>query len=318
MDDKGGLSMDMDCKTFVAMDFETANPKRVSACSVGGCVIEGNVITDSFSTLIKPPSEFGEFAPMNVRIHGITPDRVADAPTFGDLFPKFRKRVEGRVIISYSKFDLSVINSLLDYYGQSSSFEHIDVCKMARECLPGLPNYKLPTVAKCLGLGDFNHHDAAEDARMCAKIFLSLLQTEATGRWSRTAQKKESFSDAFNGFASTIVEDGIVDYKEAVELMWFLDVLPSQDVVKRLRQSVSDFLADGEITSEESDILILQLGIAAKKFAGKTYVVCPDCGGPLSDGAQATCPWCLAHAIQEYETCDDIERHLAAIAQDIG
>ena len=146
--------------TFVVLDFETANPKRVSACSVGGCVIKRGEIVDSFSTFIRPPCDFGNFAPMNVRIHGITPDKVADAPTFEDLFPKFKARVDGNVVVSYSKFDLSVINSLLEYYGHTSRFKHVDVCALAKNCISGLPNYKLPTVAKHLGLGEFNHHDA--------------------------------------------------------------------------------------------------------------------------------------------------------------
>ena len=309
----------MNSQTFVSIDFETANPKRVSACSAGGCVIEGGEIIDSFSTLIKPPSEFGKFSPMNIRIHGITPDKVADAPSFGDLFPKFKARVEGRVVISYSKFDLSVINSLLDYYGRESNFKYVDVCSLAKEQIKGLPNYKLPTVAKYLGLGEFKHHDATEDAIMCAKVFLSLLQMDGNGVCEDCVKRKESFADAFNGFAFSIVEDGIVDYKEAIELMWFLEVLPSVDVVNRLRQSVADFLADGEITQGESDILTLQLGAAAEFLEGKPHIGCSVCGGPIPKGMNTPCPWCMAK--EQYMLSgdgevlgDDAEAHLDAIS----
>ena len=39
---------------FVAMDFETANGKSSSACSLALALIENNQITDTFYTLINP------------------------------------------------------------------------------------------------------------------------------------------------------------------------------------------------------------------------------------------------------------------------
>lgn len=301
---------------YVALDFETANPKRVSACSAGGCVVEDGKIVDTFSTLIKPPGEFGEFSPFNVRIHGITSEKVADAPTFADLFPRFQARVDGHVVISYSKFDLSVINSLLDYYGCTSKFKHVDVCALAKERVPGLPNYKLPTVAKHLGLGGFNHHDAIEDAIMCAKVFLALQPSNTTPFFEHSGkQQRESFSDAFSGFASVIVEDGIIDYKEAVELMRFLEVLPQLDIVVRLHQTVSDFLADGVISSDESDLLIAQLGIAARQFSGISYELCKTCGGPLPEDMRGSCPWCLARESSDSDLCEEANSHLDAISE---
>lgn len=301
---------------YVAIDFETANPKRVSACSAGGCVVEDGKIVDSFSTLIKPPVEFGEFSPFNVRIHGITPEKVADAPTFADLFPRFQARVNGHVVISYSKFDLSVINSLLEYYGCSSKFKHVDVCALAKKCVPGLPNYKLPTVARHLGLGDFNHHDAIQDAIMCAKVFLALQSSDDIfSGVCHSMRQKESFSDAFIGFSSVIVEDGIIDYKEAVELMHFLEVLPQLDIVVRLHQTVSDFLADGVISADESDLLIALLGSAAQQFSGGSYELCKVCGGPLPVEMKGVCPWCLARESHDSELCDEANDHLDAISK---
>ena len=301
---------------IVVVDFETANPKRVSACSVGGCVIEEDVISESFSTFIKPPDEFGEFTPFNVRVHGITPDKVVNAPTFEDLFPRFLTRVDGNVVVSYSKFDLSVINSLLGYYGHSAKFKHIDACALAKERLPGLKNYKLPTVAKHLGFGDFKHHDAAEDAMMCAKVFLALKQSGGnTTHRELVHTRKESFADAFGSFVASIVEDGVIDYKEAVELVHFLEVLPPLDVVKRLHQTVTAFLDDGEISDEESDILILQLSMAVEQFSGKPYSTCPVCGGPLLKELKSPCPWCLAQDCTADRLDDDAETHLDSIAE---
>lgn len=266
----------------VVLDFETANPKRISACSVGGCVIVDGKIVDQFSTFIKPPDDYNYFAPMNVRIHGITPEKVATAPTFDQLFWRFKERVEKRKVLAYSKFDLSVINSLLDYVGRECKFEYIDVCELAKVKIPGLANYKLPTVAKHLGIEDFKHHDATEDALACAKIFLALTtgQIEAVSKEGLPPDDasccKRSFADSFSGFVSAILEDGVVDYKEAVELKCFLEVSPQLDLIIDLRKRVDEILEDGRVDENESKRLERQLMHVLSELGGAIDVELTD------------------------------------------
>ena len=252
---------------YVVVDFETANPKRVSACSVGGCVIADGAIVDRFATFIKPPPDAANFAPINVKIHGITPDMVADAPTFEDLLPKFMARVDGRAVLSYSKFDRSVIDNLLDYYGASCPYEHIDVCELAKAKISGLKNYKLPTVVKYLGLDDFKHHDAAEDALACARVFLALCDKgkapQPTKKIVNTkGMTQGEVSEIFNGFVDCISEDGVIDYKEATELFYFLAIMPQTKMVGLLRESLFDVLDDEQVDQYESERLIAQLRYA--------------------------------------------------------
>ena len=45
-------------KDFAAIDFETANGKRTSVCSVGVVVVRGGEVTDSFYSLIRPRPNF--------------------------------------------------------------------------------------------------------------------------------------------------------------------------------------------------------------------------------------------------------------------
>lgn len=54
---------------FIAMDFETANRKRASACSLALVVVQQNKVVDSFYTLINPQMQFDA---QNIHIHGIT------------------------------------------------------------------------------------------------------------------------------------------------------------------------------------------------------------------------------------------------------
>ena len=62
---------------FTAIDFETANGSRASACSVGLVKVRDGRVVDKTGWLIRPPAGHDEFAPWNITIHGITADMVA-------------------------------------------------------------------------------------------------------------------------------------------------------------------------------------------------------------------------------------------------
>ncbi|MGV3149236.1 hypothetical protein [Rothia sp. 11273D007AR] len=61
---------------FVAVDFETANASRASACAVGLTVVRGGQVVETVSWLVKPHESVADFHPLNVSIHGITPAMV--------------------------------------------------------------------------------------------------------------------------------------------------------------------------------------------------------------------------------------------------
>jgi DNA polymerase-3 subunit epsilon len=68
--------------TFVAIDFETADRGRDSACAVGLIRVENYQIVQRLHCLIQPPRRRFEFS----HIHGITWSDVAQKPTFGELW----------------------------------------------------------------------------------------------------------------------------------------------------------------------------------------------------------------------------------------
>lgn len=60
----------------IAMDFETANEERRSACAIGLAWIEDSTVVRREHRLIRPREM--RFSPHNIRVHGITPEDVAD------------------------------------------------------------------------------------------------------------------------------------------------------------------------------------------------------------------------------------------------
>ena len=160
---------------FTAIDFETADPKRDSACALGVVLVEGGRIVERGYRLIRPPRR--QFNPFCVQVHGITWHDVATEPAFGELWDHFAPFFEGVDFITAhnAPFDRSVLNTC---------------CTAARIAPPRLPylctvqlarrtwdlaSNKLPDVCCHLGI-DLKHHHAASDAEACARIAISGLR----------------------------------------------------------------------------------------------------------------------------------------------
>ena len=69
---------------FVAIDFETANNDRFSACQIGIVAFDRAGIEFEKKINIRPPSEYF----LHSEIHGITWSDVYDQPSFEDVWPE--------------------------------------------------------------------------------------------------------------------------------------------------------------------------------------------------------------------------------------
>lgn len=99
---------------FIAIDFETANKYRSSACSMGLVIVNNGLITREWETLIKPQPFF--FSHWSTAIHGITPDKVMDAPTFEEVWSRIDSWfVKCDAIVAHNApFDMSVLHACLE------------------------------------------------------------------------------------------------------------------------------------------------------------------------------------------------------------
>ncbi|MBE6050986.1 MAG: DNA polymerase III subunit epsilon [Clostridium sp.] len=156
---------------FVAIDFETANEKRNSACSIGLTKVVDNKIVDEKYWLIKPPEM--RFLPQNTWIHGIFPKDVENEKNFGELWSEIKPYLEGELVIAHNaSFDLSVLRSLLEYYNIEFPYlKYACTVILSKNHIDNVENHKLNTLAKFVG-HEFKHHHALEDSTACAKIML--------------------------------------------------------------------------------------------------------------------------------------------------
>lgn len=157
----------------IAIDFETASEERGSACSVGLAWIEDGAVVRVEERLIRPKSM--RFSPFNIAIHGIRPEHVADAGEFPEVMDEFADDFAGAMMIAHNAaFDFSVWRSALDAYRQPyPELSYLCSVKMAQRMWPQLGSHRLNSLAAHLGL-TFMHHNAAEDARVCALASIAM------------------------------------------------------------------------------------------------------------------------------------------------
>ena len=156
--------------TFVALDFETADRGRDSACAIGLVRVKGNQIVQRDYYLIRPPRSRFEFTD----IHGITWDDVADKPTFGELWPTINDAIQGVDFLAAhnASFDQGVLYACCNAHEiRCPQYPFTCTVKLARATWDIRPT-KLPHVCAYLGI-ELNHHQALSDAEACAQIVIA-------------------------------------------------------------------------------------------------------------------------------------------------
>ncbi|MCP9931956.1 3'-5' exonuclease [Cyanobium sp. AMD-g] len=155
---------------FVALDFETADQGRDSACSIGLVRVERRTIVHREHRLIRPPRRNFQFT----AIHGISWSQVAQEPPFAQLWPQLAACLEGAQFIAAhnASFDAGVMRACCEQAGlQPPSQPFVCTVQLARQAWNLRPT-KLPDVCRHLGL-PLQHHNALSDAEACANIVLA-------------------------------------------------------------------------------------------------------------------------------------------------
>ncbi|WP_051350901.1 3'-5' exonuclease [[Acholeplasma] multilocale] len=154
---------------YVLIDFETANSDLSSACQIGIIVVENNQIIEQYSSLIKPePNIFSRF---NISIHHITPDMVADAPTFDEVWCEINKYFKSDipVIAHNASFDIGVLRKLDQQYNLNiNNFNYGCSVYMLKKVF-NLPKAGLGYLTEINNI-HFGHHDALEDVKATKQV----------------------------------------------------------------------------------------------------------------------------------------------------
>ena len=166
--------------TFVVFDLETTglnsspsagNMDRI--IEIGAYKVVDGEIKECFNTFVNPQRKLSAEI---INLTGIDQATVDAAPTFEKVMPDFFKFISGCYLVGHNaaNFDYKFIDYYCSQCGYVPERRLFDTLPFSQSLLR-LSNYKLNTVADYFGI-TFNHHRAADDALVTAKIFIELIK----------------------------------------------------------------------------------------------------------------------------------------------
>lgn len=161
---------------FICIDFETANKSMDSACSIGIVAVKDLEIVDKVYYLIKPPNDY--FHVENTAIHNLSYSDVKNCEQFPNIWDKIKLyfNYSEFIFAHNAQFDMSVLNSLMDTYAiDKPDFNYIDSINFTTPVCNNVGN-SLVDRANHLNIEIVNHHNALEDAIVCAKLIILSIQ----------------------------------------------------------------------------------------------------------------------------------------------
>ena len=168
-------------QTYYAIDFETANRCRNSACAVGVVRFVNGKEQDSVYSLIRPAKMY--FDPEFIDIHNISYNDVRDMPEFPEVWqtivePFLAESKNVMFVAHNAGFDMSVLRECCKYYGMSvPDYEYKCTYRLAKNKWKDFKCHKLTYLADQFGIV-YDAHNALDDARTCGKIYAMAMKRD--------------------------------------------------------------------------------------------------------------------------------------------
>ena len=106
---------------FAAIDFETANGKRSSICSIGIAILEDDWVVDSIYTLVRPTPNF--YTRWTTAIHGLTAEDTNDALCFEEAWESIAPKLKDLPLVAHnSPFDEGCLKAAHEVYDLADAY----------------------------------------------------------------------------------------------------------------------------------------------------------------------------------------------------
>ncbi|MBO4368389.1 MAG: DNA helicase RecQ [Clostridia bacterium] len=168
--------------SFIAFDVETTglDPASDRIVELGAVFFRDGQPQSSFSRLVDPGMDI---PPETTAINHITNAMLRAAPPEEAVYPELIRflgeALHGRILMCAhnGKFDFAFLANTFTRLGLPGTLiRYADTLALARQYLPGLPNYRQGTVEKYFGLSNRDAHRASADAEICGQILLGILE----------------------------------------------------------------------------------------------------------------------------------------------
>lgn len=180
-------------RTFVALDFETADYGADSACAIGIVRVENLRIVARQAILIRPPRPRVMFT----HIHRITWPMVKDSLPFAGVWTALQPYFEGAslLVAHNSSFDKKVLHTCCMRAGLAiPELPFLCTVHLSRYIWNTKPN-DLKSVCQRLGI-PLNHHNAGSDAEASARIVIAAAATHGANAAEANSRNKSELPAA--------------------------------------------------------------------------------------------------------------------------
>jgi DNA polymerase III subunit epsilon len=176
--------MNIEDASFVVLDFETVTPKgrppepiELAAVRIGPSFqVDLQFKVDWF---IKPP-EGAPITPFDTAQTGIRWEDVRDAPLAATVLQKLDSLLRDKqcvFVAQNARYEAAVISRFSTECPHVAAMSFVDTIALAKYLVPGLPDYKLNTLANHFSVPiPLQRHRALPDVEMTVHIFLRLLE----------------------------------------------------------------------------------------------------------------------------------------------
>ena len=156
----------------IVLDIETTglDYRREKIIEFAAVKLVNGKITDEYETLVNPEQEIRH---SSIKIHGITQDMVADAPTLKEVMPKILEFIDDYPIIGHNViFDYSFLNQAnLELYGKPLENHRIDSQHMFRDVFPEEFSHGLESLMRRFNVEVTTRHRAMADTKGLALAY---------------------------------------------------------------------------------------------------------------------------------------------------
>lgn len=148
------------------------------------------MVVDRAEWLIRPPASHAEFLPFNVKIHGITPEMVENAPEWAEQLEDLRGFIGADIAVAHNaSFDMGVIRAACaETITPTPRLRYLCSVQVSRKTYD-IRSHRLPLAAAAAGFGEFSHHEALADAEACASIIIDAARRHEAADVTSLAKK---------------------------------------------------------------------------------------------------------------------------------
>lgn len=171
-----GKSLLIKADNYTVVDIETTGLSIYDSeiIELSAIRVRDNVITDTFTTLVRPQS----YIPFNiVTLTGITNEMVENAPTIDVAIQKFLDFIGDDILLGHNiyQYDANILYDIADnlLHIQIKN-DVIDTLRYSRYCDINVPNYKLNTLEQYYNIKNENEHRSLYDCIANHKVYQEL------------------------------------------------------------------------------------------------------------------------------------------------